>query len=140
MEFLLSFFQSSTVTQNTDIVIIPSESETVDNTVDKIDKIDKIDNNKIAKLNVKYSNEVQTINEFLIKSKHSVHKPGGGGSHDLKDKRVRKLLNDALSQRTYHDFLDDINCSLPVLLKREMKRQNLTMGVAKKSLTNYLNK
>jgi len=97
-------------------------------------------NTEIHSVTVTYKDAVNTINEFLKSRKiDCVNKPAGGGEHNPKDKRVKKLVNDAMSTRVYNDFIDDINYNLPFILQHEIKKQHiLTMESARKRLANYM--
>jgi len=130
MEYLLSFLYPSTSSINE--CTIKNEKEPIVNG----------ENNKIVNVD-KYREEKKVISDFLIKysaSSNHTFTPAGGGVHDLKDSRVKKLYNDAMSERIYRDFIDDINSELPKLLKKEMAKNNLTQNAAKKCLINYLYK
>lgn len=118
MDYILSFIYPSSTDNTTNIV------------VDKCNK----------KVKDVYSEQCEVINKFLeTRDKSILNKPGGGGEHNPNDKRVKRLVNDAMSLRVYNDFIDDVSVNLPVILKNEIKKQHiLTNNTAKKRLVNYL--
>lgn len=126
MEYIFSIFRSSTDTSSNDTNDTPSN-----NTIEIINTSNKLSN--------KYSNELQIIDAFLQKNYlNNNGTPGGGGVHDPKDLRVKKLYQKAISRRIYNDFIEEIHTQLPIMLEKEMKRQPLTKKIAKETLRKYL--
>lgn len=123
MDYLISWFYPSSLTS--------SINENGNGDDIKILKINKID--------LTYTNECKVINEFLEKRNSTQFTPGGGGCHDMNDIRVKQLYNDAMSDYTYNEFINEINLNLPYLLRKEIKcKNNLTKKCAKSALMNYL--
>lgn len=127
MDYLISWFYPSSLTSS---INNENGNENGDNI--KILKINKID--------ITYTNECKVINEFLEKRNSTqLFTPGGGGCHDMNDIRVKQLYNDAMSDYTYNEFINEINLNLPYLLRKEIKcKNNLTKKCAKSALMNYL--
>lgn len=89
-------------------------------------------------INVKYSNEIKIIDNFLKTSKHTNHKPGCGGCHNPNDPRVHNLYTSAMNEHISRIFIDDLLLNLPKVLKRNAKNKCLTLKLTKNYAIEYI--
>ena len=98
----------------------------------------KNDDKNINNINVKFSNELQIIDNFLKNSKHTIHKPGCGGCHNPNDPRVYNLYSSAMNEYISKVIIEDLINNLPQTLKKHSKNKCLTFKSAKKYTIEYI--
>lgn len=135
MDYILSLFSSSTNSN-------PSNEGTNEVLNDNIEMV-TLNTIKKQKVTETYGNIVSVINDFLIKhnnTKFPLHSPAGGCISDSSDVRIKKIQQNFHSEKVYTEFMNEIMQNLPILLKTEMKRKQLTKKTAKEVLRKYLYK